>query len=113
MNQAVNPCFQVFAVKDILSFSSKRYVKTETENHSVVLVLVAQLCPTLCDHMNFSSPGSSAHGILQARILEWIAVPFSKDMYYLICSFTLRKVKLRCSSDLPWTLTLGLSDSRA
>ena len=72
MNQAVHPCFQVFAVKDILSFSSKRYVKTETENHSVMLVLVAQLCPTLCDHMNFSSPGSSAHGILQARILEWV-----------------------------------------
>ena len=111
MSHAVNPCFQVFAVKDILSFSSKRYVKTETENHSVVLVLVAQSCPTLRDPMNFSSPGSSVHGILQARILEWVAIPFSKDMYYP--NFTVRKVKLRCSSDLPWTLTLGLSDSRA
>ena len=37
---------------------------------SEVKVLVAQLCPTLCDPMNYSLPGSSVHGILQARILE-------------------------------------------
>ena len=36
---------------------------------------VAQLCPTLCDPMNCSPPGSSVHGILQARILAWIACP--------------------------------------
>ena len=35
-------------------------------------VLVAQLCPTLCDPMDYSPPGSSVHGILQARILEWV-----------------------------------------
>ena len=34
-----------------------------------------QLCPTLCDPMNHSPPGSSVHEILQARILEWIAMP--------------------------------------
>ena len=39
---------------------------------------VAQLCPTLCDPMHFSPPGSSVHAILQARILEWVAVPFSR-----------------------------------
>ena len=42
-----------------------------------VKVSVAQLCPTLCDPMDCSSPGSSVHGILQARILEWIAIPLS------------------------------------
>ena len=36
-----------------------------------VKVLVSQLCPTLCDPMDYSPPGSSAHGIFQARILEW------------------------------------------
>jgi len=41
-------------------------------------VLVAQLCPTLCDPMDCSPPGSSFHGILQARILEWVAIPFSR-----------------------------------
>ena len=39
-------------------------------------VLVAQSCPTLCDPMDYSPPGSSVHGILQARILEWVAISF-------------------------------------
>ena len=39
---------------------------------------VAQLCPTLCDSMGCSLPGSSLHGILQAIILEWVAMPFSR-----------------------------------
>ena len=43
-----------------------------------VNVLVAQSCPTLCNPMDGSPPGSSVHGILQARILKWIAIPFSR-----------------------------------
>ena len=39
--------------------------------------LVAELCPT-CDPMDGSLPGSSVHGVLQARILEWIAISFSR-----------------------------------
>ena len=39
---------------------------------------VAQPCPTLCDPMDCSPPGSSVHGILQARILEWVAISFSR-----------------------------------
>ena len=38
----------------------------------------AQLCLTLCNPMDCSSPGSSVHGILQARILEWVAISFSR-----------------------------------
>ena len=45
-------------------------VKSESE--------VAQLCPTLIDPMDCSLPGSSVHGIFQARILEWVAIAFSK-----------------------------------
>ena len=41
-------------------------------------VLVSQLCPTLCDPMDFSPPGSSVHEILQAIILEPIAISFSR-----------------------------------
>ena len=37
-----------------------------------------QSCPTLCSPMNCSPLGSSVHGILQARILEWVAIPFSR-----------------------------------
>ena len=43
-----------------------------------VLVLVAQLYPTLCDPTDCGTPGSSVHGILQARILEWVAISFSR-----------------------------------
>ena len=46
--------------------------------HVVVVVLVAQSCSTLCDPMDCSLPGSSVHEILQARILEWVAIPFSR-----------------------------------
>ena len=38
-----------------------------------------QLCPTLCDPVDHSPPGSSVHGILQARILEWVAMPSSVE----------------------------------
>ena len=44
-----------------------------------VCVLVTQSCPTLCNPKNCSPPGSSVHGILQARMLEWVAIPFSKQ----------------------------------
>ena len=43
-----------------------------------VLRLVAQSCPTLCDPMDCSQPGSSVPGILQARILEWVAMLSSR-----------------------------------
>ena len=45
---------------------------------SEVKVLVAQSCQTLCDPMDCSLPGSSVHSILQARILEWVAMPSSR-----------------------------------
>ena len=41
-------------------------------------VNVAQLCPNLCNPMDCSLPGSSVHGIFQARILEWVAISFSR-----------------------------------
>ena len=39
---------------------------------------VAQLCPTLCDPMDCSLSGSSVYGTFQARVLEWIAISFSR-----------------------------------
>ena len=39
-----------------------------------------QSCPTLCDPMDHNPPSSSVHGILQANILEWTAMPFSGDL---------------------------------
>ena len=54
-------------------------------------VLVAQSCLTLCDPMDYSLPGSSVHGILQAKILEWVAISFSRwsswprDPHHISC----------------------------
>ena len=42
------------------------------------VVLVPQLCPSLWNPVNCSLPGSSVHGILQARILKWVVIPFSR-----------------------------------
>ena len=39
---------------------------------------VPQSCPTLCSPTDYSPPGSSVHRVLQARILEWVAIPFSR-----------------------------------
>ena len=47
-------------------------VKSQTE--------VVQLCPTLRNHMDCSPPGSSVHGIFQARVLEWGAIAFSSPI---------------------------------
>ena len=41
---------------------------------------VTQSCPTLCEIMGWSPPGSSVHDISQARILEWVAFPFPGDL---------------------------------
>ena len=49
---------------------------------SEVKVLVAQSCLTLCDPMDCSPLGSSFRGISQARILDWIAIPFSKGIFW-------------------------------
>ena len=48
-------------------------VKSESE--------VAQSCPTPSDPMDYSLPGSSIHWIFQARVLEWVAVVFSEQLY--------------------------------
>ena len=56
-------------------------VKSESE--------VAQSCLTLSDPMDCSLPGSSVHGIFQARVLEWGAVAFSSDYVLVIYKITM------------------------
>ena len=56
----------------VLSPSNSHTLQQESESE------VAQSCPTLCDPIDYSPPGSSIHGIFQARVLEWVAISFSK-----------------------------------
>ena len=60
-------------------------MKVESESE------VAQLCPTLHDHLDCSLPSSSVHGIFQAKILEWVAIAFSNGCE----SWTIKKVERR------------------
>ena len=48
------------------------------ETYKVYISEVAELCLTFCDPMEYSLPGSSLHGILQARVLEWGAISLSR-----------------------------------
>ena len=58
---------------------TNKYIKNAQHSYLLwVLSEVTQLCPTLCDPMDCSLPGSSIHGILQARVLEWVAISFSR-----------------------------------
>ena len=71
-------------------------VKSESE--------VAQSCPTLSNTMDCSPPGSSIHGIFQARVLEWGAIAFSITIQYLPTQqhFYVNTSKTRDSAPYPW-----------
>ena len=60
-------------------YLNKKQLKImDTINKHNKCLLAVQLYPTLCDPVDCSPSGSSVHGIVQARILEWIAIPFSR-----------------------------------
>ena len=66
-------------------------VKSESE--------VAQSCPTLRDRMDCSLPGSSVHGISQARVLEWGAIAFSV-IRYMTCKYFLQFMKVKSEREV-------------
>jgi len=70
--------FMQIWVSDLCHFSflwKTSFNTTSGRSESEVKVLIAQSCPTLCDLMDCNPTGSSVHGILQARILEWVHSP--------------------------------------
>ena len=82
-------------------------VKSESE--------VAQSCLTLRDPMDYSLPGSSVHGIFQARVLEWVAIAFAAALAYL----TVKIGPLQCSflenprdGGAWWAAVFGVAQSR-
>ena len=58
------------------------------------------LCPTLCDPIDSSPPGSPVPGILQARTLEWVAISFSNAWKWKVKVKTLSRIRLLAT---PWT----------
>ena len=74
-----------------------------------------QSCPTLCDPIDSSPPGSTVPGILQARTLEWVAIPFSNAWKWKVKMKLLSFIQLLAT---PWTAALpgssihGISQAR-
>ena len=66
-----------------LKNNSRYSVHLLMENRPCDWVKVAQSCPALCNPMDCSPPGSSVHGILQTRILEWVAISFPRGSWGL------------------------------
>ena len=86
--------------------------KAENENHYnfgqkeigyfYSCVLVTQSCPTLCDPIDCSPPGSSVYGIFRARILEWVAISFSwKHVEKHVSTSMFIMIRLQTSENLP------------
>ena len=67
--------------KSIFSTKFLKRCKLWKSPQEEMCVLLAQSYPTLCDPMDCSPPGSSVHGILQARLLEWVAMPSSRGPF--------------------------------
>ena len=72
-------------------------------------MLVSQSCLTLCDPLVCSLPGSSLHGILQTRILQWVAIPFSRgssqpSRSLLVIHFIYGSVYMSIPNSLPQSL---------
>ena len=80
----------------------RNFISTHDATLNGVVVLVTQLCPTLCHPIVCSPSGSSVHGIIQARTLDWVAISFSRGYTYL----TLSSVQFSCwvvsDSVTPW-----------
>ena len=71
-------CFiKTLRLQDALSMAKCQLKKSPSSYLDFFGFLVTQSCLTLCHPMDCSPPGSSVHGVLQARILEWVAIPFS------------------------------------
>ena len=79
------------------------------DNGMLQSVKTTQSCPTICDPMDCSPPGSSVHGILQASRLEWVAVPFSRGSSWprdrtQISSITGRFFTIWATSEAQWNI---------
>ena len=92
----LTPLQTVFSLKFVVFTTSRRVAVVTGNSFSVcnfreyiqqlrvIIMCVCALCSgalTLCDHMDCSPPGSSVHGISHARKLEWVAMPFSWDLF--------------------------------
>ena len=75
----INESYSQEAGRGGLSWGSKRVSNVHWQLHYIC----AQSCLTLCEPMDCSPLGSSVHGISQARILRWVAIPYSRGIFQI------------------------------
>ena len=77
-----DPCRYLVKTKTTSQYNFKSnsiiFIKCDPNFITMYCCLVAKLCPFLCDPMDYSPTGSSVHGNLKARILEWVVISFSR-----------------------------------
>ena len=74
----INHAFFLYQTQLYTSVTVSAVQQSKSAIH--IRALVAQLCPTLCDPMDCNTPYSSVHVILQAKLLEWVSMPFSRGL---------------------------------
>ena len=103
MSSSPNIIWEVFSAQteELLRFKGEWPLSTEHSGGNkeascirnlIKCVLSSQSCPTLCEPMDCNPPGSSVHGILQARIQEWVAIPFSRRSSQLMGLLYFRQI---------------------
>ena len=95
---------------------------THLNRYWICMCSITMLCPTICRPMDCSPPGSSAHEIFQARILEWVAISFfngicimkpknGDNIYTLLCIKQIASGKLLyCTCSLAWCSVMTQRD---
>ena len=81
-------------------FNVKLHCDVASRDAAAAAAMSLQLCPTLCDPIDSSPPGSPVPGILQARTLEWVAISFSNAWKFKVKVKSLSRVWLFA---IPWT----------
>ena len=96
-------CVWVYWCKLPLPLSYKNTLHLEhtqiSQDSEKVELLVTQLCPTLCNPIDCSPPGSSVHEIIQARIRDWAVIPFSRGS-----SQSRNRTQVSCIADRLFTI---------
>ena len=85
---------------NVLNTESLLYPQIETSSAAAAAAKSLQSCPTLCDPIDGSPPGSPVPGILQARTQEWVAISFSNAWKWKVKVKSLSRAQLFAT---PWT----------
>ena len=83
----------------LFPLNRRQRVLSPQSTHKRMQLLCAQSCPSLCSTMDYSLPGSWAHGISQARTHGWVAISYSRGS-----SWPRDWTRVSCSSFLPWRI---------